>query len=358
MKKIFIFLFLCLFLGGCLQSDHQLTINADGTGTYKVNAVIPEGSLFVAQTMIGQKASDIINAYYAFEGVPGSVLNKYSKQLNGSIFEFSQVFPDVMKDIVNAYGFDGKCLYYKSELKDNNLYLNFELAFTDIVKVVRTNLLIMKMDLSKTPDGDYVLSVRKDDAKAADAKKRNGLFKIILESPAYQAMNPGMIQKIYIAMRNSRNKLTVVLPSKIEEVSGAFVKDSSNAVHMEKTGDILQDDSIIDYFFGVTPQPTKVVFSSEGVNFKDAGSNSSSKPSGSSAAAQASASPSSEAVTSGASKQEEISIGSAVELTLNDGSTVQGKILENTKDYVKIESVGITLTYFKEEIKSVRKISP
>ncbi|MFH1354943.1 MAG: hypothetical protein ABIH19_02200 [Candidatus Omnitrophota bacterium] len=40
-------------------------------------------------------------------------------------------------------------------------------------------------------------------------------------------------------------------------------------------------------------------------------------------------------------------------IVLKNGDTVEGKVIEEAKDYVKIERVGIELTYFSEEIESV-----
>lgn len=44
---------------------------------------------------------------------------------------------------------------------------------------------------------------------------------------------------------------------------------------------------------------------------------------------------------------------SSVSLYLNTGKTVQGKLVEQNEDYVKVDIEGVTTTYFREEISKV-----
>lgn len=45
--------------------------------------------------------------------------------------------------------------------------------------------------------------------------------------------------------------------------------------------------------------------------------------------------------------------GSSITLLLNSGQTVKGKLVEQTRDYVKIDTQGVTTTFFKEEISRI-----
>jgi hypothetical protein len=50
--------------------------------------------------------------------------------------------------------------------------------------------------------------------------------------------------------------------------------------------------------------------------------------------------------------------GSSVTLLLNSGQAVKGKLVEQTKDYVKLDIEGVTMTYFKEEISRIEWSPP
>ena len=43
-----------------------------------------------------------------------------------------------------------------------------------------------------------------------------------------------------------------------------------------------------------------------------------------------------------------------VEVVLNDGTVVRGVLLEQTAEYVRVESAGVTVTFFGDEVANVR----
>lgn len=45
-----------------------------------------------------------------------------------------------------------------------------------------------------------------------------------------------------------------------------------------------------------------------------------------------------------------IPAGSRVKVTFSDGQIVEGKLVEQTRDYVRVDSVGLAMTYFTDVI--------
>jgi len=165
----------------------------------------------------------------------------------------------------------------------------------------------------------------------------------------------------------------LTMPAPVENVTGMFVKDGADTVSFSLKGDIFKDKTLIDKFYGASDQETEAVASSEGIAFalptlaeamadksdegaEDALSMGTSPDASTQGGAGGNMSLGQIQEKTEAPAQEnkgrikQFSPGTRVRVTMKDGETIEGKLVEQNKEYVKVDSVGLPMTYFTELI--------
>lgn len=366
MRKALVF-FSCLLLCGCLQSKEHLSFTKDGSGTLEVHLMVPEGTLTMIDSTMGAMVKGMAQAF----GGGG-------KEMPPSVAEEMFSSQDEMFKKAKKVGLNITFKSYAKDIKDKNLYVDYTIGFDDVNKLLQSGLLMTHLVLAKNDQGQIVAVLKKDKKKAEESKGQVAAGAEGGEAPQ-QGQQPetpeqkDMKEKFMKALSQFEIEFRLTMPTPIENVTGMFVKDGADTVSFSLKGDIFKDKTLIDKFYGAGDQETQAVASGEGIGFA--------LPTLAEAMAEAAeASPddvSSTASLPAASTQggaggnmslgqilekteapaqenkgriKQFSPGTRVRVTMKDGETIEGKLVEQNKEYVKVDSVGLPMTYFTELI--------
>jgi len=367
MRKALVFFF-CLLLCGCLQSKEHLSFTKDGSGTLEVHLMVPEGTLTMIDSTMGAMVKGMAQAF----GAGG-------KDMPPSVAEEMFSSQDEMFKKAKKAGLNITFKSYAKEIKDKNLYVDYTIGFDDVNKLLQSGLLMTHLALAKNDQGQLVAVLKKDKKKAEESKGQVAAGAEGGESPQ-QGQQPetpeqkDMKEKFMKALSQFEIEFRLTMPTPVENVTGMFVKDGADTVSFSLKGDIFKDKTLIDKFYGAGDQETQAVASSEGITFalptlaeamketlaSDGDASSAGSPSAASVSAQGAEGgnlslgqvlektepPAQE--NKGRIKQ--FSPGTRVKVTMKDGEIIEGKLVEQTKEYVRVDSVGLPMTYFTELI--------
>ncbi|MFB3918918.1 MAG: hypothetical protein ACE14U_02495 [Candidatus Velamenicoccus archaeovorus] len=353
MRKALVFLS-CLFLCGCLQSKEHLSFAKDGSGTLEVHLMVPEGTLEMIDATMGAMAKGMTQA------VGGN-----QKEMPPSLAEEMFSSQDEMFKKAKEAGLNIRFQSYAKEIRDKDLYVDYTIAFDDINKLLQSGLVMTHLVLAKDDQGRMVAFLKKDKQKAEESKGQ--VTAGAQPQQGEQAETPQqkeMREKFMKALSRFEVEFRLTMPTPIEDVSGMFVKDDANTVSLSLKGDLFKDKTLIDKFYGDGDEKTQAVASSEGIAFvlpalAEAMGEAPAAGTSSAAAAQddgknlsldqileKTGQPAPE--SKGRIKQ--LPAGTQVKITMKDGEVIEGKLVEQTKECVRVDSVGLPMTYFTELI--------
>ncbi len=332
MKRLLVFLFLSLVLTGCIHNEQLIVINKDGSGTFEDNLVVPEGSLYMSKVFFGNKMRGAMETMFPSGEIPLAFADDY--YLNMDYTQFMDVFPKALIAMARQNGAKIEIVRFDKKFEDGALHIYLKMNFDNIVKLQKMNLGHLKLRLVKDTSGDLILFAEKDTKRAAMANARLEELKNIFNSDELSVLDPMVKEKMLAAMKDFQFKALISVPGEIKEVSGLLIKKDSNTAYSQIEGDLLEDVSLISKIFYLTVEPTRLVFSGKDLSFKVE-----------------------EAASEPASAGATVSSGTAmVRVYLKDGRVLEGKLIEEAKDYIKVDIVGIPLTYFKEQIEKFEKV--
>ena len=196
--------------------------------------------------------------------------------------------------------------------------------------------------MEKDSSGNFVCYLRTDKSKSVQSKAQLEQFKKE-QSPGKMEMPDDPMAKAMIeAMRDFKIEFYVTMPNEITEITGVFKEKDAKTAYMEFSGDLLTSPELIDQMYGIAMDDVPSVkcsadnLSFDIVDYTEAG---------------------------GEWNTQDASFGGQIQetpeqkktkLTLKNGRTFEGDIVEQDEKYVKIKvSSGIVLTYPQEEISSI-----
>ncbi|MFA5314799.1 MAG: hypothetical protein WC409_02530 [Candidatus Omnitrophota bacterium] len=363
MRKALVF-FSCLLLCGCLQSKEHLSFTKDGSGTLEVHLMVPEGTLTMIDSTMGAMVKGMAQAF----GAGG-------KDMPPSVAEEMFSSQDEMFKKAKKVGLNITFKSYAKEIKDKNLYVDYTIGFDDVNKLLQSGLLMTHLALAKNDQGQIVAVLKKDKKKAEESKGQVAAGAEGGEAPQ-QGQKPEtpqekeMKEKFMKALSQFEIEFRLTMPTPVENVTGMFVKDGADTVSFSLKGDIFKDKTLIDKFYGAGDQETQAVASGEGIAFAlptlaeamaEVPSEDISSAGSSSAVAAQGAEGGNLSLGQVLEKTEppaqenkgrikQFPSGTRVKVTMKDGEIIEGKLVEQTKEYVRVDSVGLPMTYFTELI--------
>lgn len=328
----FVILTLC-FLSGCLHSEEHLSVDKDGSGTLEVDLMMPESTICLIDSTMGAMMQGMMKAFGSKEKPPESVVEKM-------FGDKEEIFKKAEKAGLNI-----EFLSFESEKKDNDLYVHYKYKFDDINKLLLSGLLSTKFDLYKDSQGDIVCFLKQDPQKAQEHKER--IQRMKEGHDGQSMMSKVMEQKMLEAMKDFKIEFAISLPTHIKRAQGCFKKSDEKTAVLSFQGDILANPALIDELYGMTDTPNEVVWDAKGMDFALAGEKRQK------AEKEFTSSP--EEFSS--KKHGSLRVGSRVKILLKSNDSVEGEVVEEAEDYVKVDTVGIPLTYFKDDIERIEQIT-
>ncbi len=371
MRKV-LAVFSCLLLCGCLQSKEHLTFAKDGSGTLEVHLMVPEGTMTMIDATMGAMVKGMAQAFGAGKEMPPSVAEEmFSSQ-------------DEMFKKAKKVGLNITFKSYAKNIKDKNLYVDYTIGFDDINKLLKSGLMMTHMGLARNDQGQMVAFLKKDKKKAEESKGQvaagAGGEAPQQEGKAETPEQKDMKEKFMKALSQFEVEFRLTMPTPVENVTGMFSKDDADTVSFSLKGDIFKDKTLIDKFYGASDQETEAVASSDGITFvlptlaeamadksdegvQDVSSMGMSADAPTQGTQTGNLSLNQVLEKTGQTSLEEtgspkeskarikqFAPGTRVKVTMRDGEVVEGKLVEQNKEYVRVDSVGLPMTYFTELI--------
>ena len=333
MKKLpFLFMIFCLLFTGCMKSKEHLTINKDGSGTLEVSVMVPSATSKFLDKMFGGVIKGMAQAMGKGEEVPES----FTEAMFGKKEE-------IIKKAEEG-GVNIEFISFVSEKKEDGLYVRYEIKFDDIEKLLNSDLMSTKIKIGKDSSGRLVCATKSDPQKAEESQVKLQQFKQMLNSDEADPQALAMRDNLVKAMEGFQADFFVTMPNKIEEITGVFVKKDENTASISLSGDILNDFSLIEKLYGGGLGSTSVVCGWEGITF------------------DLDVIEAQEMIPEGPEEIEEADdslmppIGSKVKVFFKDGKIVEGKLVEENDESIKIDSIGIPLSYYRSDIERIENL--
>jgi len=335
-----------IFLGGCIQQKESITIRKDGSGTVRMNSLVPKATVDYMDTIMG-------NMMQGMTQMAGGAASEKGMMPKGSLSEKMFGSRDELLKKAQKAGLRISMREFSSQRRDDGLHVDYEYEFDDINRLMHSELVSSDFRL-KQEGGDLICFFEGDDTKAAHSREQLKEFKERQAkdepdedmSPEAKAIMEGMME----AMRSFKMEFYVTMPNEIKEVTGIFKKKDRNTAYVEFSGDLLNSPELIDQFYGTTlDTKPSVVCSADGLSFTitsgDGGSYKSSLPLAAG-----------DVKKTGEKPRPELKrpLTGLSTLVLKDGSVVKGRLVEKNENFVKIEiSSGIMLKYPQGDIESI-----
>jgi hypothetical protein len=294
-----------LLLGGCLESKQHLTVKKDGSGTLKVKMLIPSGTIELISNMSGglMDPEPIAQGMFA---------NK----------------EDILIQAEKA-GLDIEFNNFNTKKEKDGIHIDYEIGFTDLRKFLQSEIIEYGLNLSANSEGDFIFSLKEASEKIQNSKLDIQAVEKFKDSSKFIHLDPVARQAILEDFRNFKMEFLITLPNEVKSLGGIFKKKDPYTVYASISGDILEDSSFSQEMGRLTLEPSTITFSSQGLDFGAQGE--SSRPQEIKALSK-------------------IALGSKVKLSLKNGKIVYGTLVQQSQNSVKIDSVGIGLTYYADEI--------
>ncbi|MDD5019636.1 MAG: hypothetical protein PHH75_04785 [Candidatus Omnitrophica bacterium] len=363
-------LFLCLVLCGCIQSKEHLSFQADGTGTLEVHLMVPEGTITLIDSTMGNMMQGMAQAFGGGKDV----------QMPASLAEEMFSSQDEMFKKAKKAGLNITFKSFSKNIRDKNLYVDYTIGFDDVNKLLKSGLMMAHVGLARDDQGRMVAFMKKNEKKAKESRGQVAAAEAgegtapQKEGRADTAEEKEMKDKIEKAMSQFSVELRLTMPTPIQEVTGIFVKENENTVAFSLKGDLFKDKTLIDKYYGTQDDKTEAIASAEGISFalptlaeamaqEPQGDAALPMPSGTAAPEPSSAGteekPSLDEVLEKTGQADtrlkDIPMGTRVKVSFKDGETVEGRLVARTSDYIRVDSIGIPMTYFIDTIWEVKE---
>lgn len=243
-----VLLFFLLCITGCLQSQEHLTIQKDGSGTFETNLLVPQVTVYFIDTIFGEIMKGMAEA---FGGKPDEVPQSMAESMFGNKEEILKKAEKV--------GLKIKFISFDKKVKEDGLYVNYKFEFDDMNKLIESGLVGTKLEVTKNPQGDLVVSMKSDPEEAKKSETQKQQFKEWQESEDGKKVDQELMKKVVDAMKNFKMEFLVTMPGDIKKVSGMFKQKDSRTASVSLSGDILGDPSIIQKMYTVAGEPSMVV---------------------------------------------------------------------------------------------------
>jgi len=323
MKKYFILFSLSLLLlNGCLQAKEHLTLNKDGTGTLEVEQLIPSGTIQLVDIMFGGMVKGMSEAFTP-EGQEADIPESMAIEMFANKDQ-------VIKKAEEA-GVNIEFINFEHQMIGDDLKVNYAFKFDDINKVLKSELINSKLEFSKNSDDDLVISLKNDPNKVKKTEMGMAQMDGFKQSEGFKEMPLAMQNSMMSSMANFKAEISVTLPNEIIQVKGIFKKKDSYTAGFEAGGNIM-DPETIKKLYAVGNEPPSIVCSSEGLSFLI------------------------DEKTEEVNQElfgSEYPVGSDICVYLKNGNSSQGILMEHTDEYLRVDVMGISITYYLEEIQKV-----
>ena len=320
-RAYFVFIVSCLILlPGCFQTKEHFVINKDGSGTVEVNIVMSKAVLSTIDSMTESMMKGMQQGFGMEEGLDLSGMPKMSEVM------FSK---EELDKRAKQQGLNIEIIDYKRELKEGNLNVSYKIKFDDIKKFLESGVSGSKFKLSKDASGNLICNVEADFSKLQEEKMQAQQLKDWKQSEGYEILkkeNPEMAERFLEAMRNLKAELLITINgAEVKQVKGLFKQASNDTASLSFSGDMFEDPDILENFYKLAGQDSQAVWS-----YAATGQDSLPGP-----------------------KKESKEDDSLIKLHLKNGEIVEGKLLEDTKDFIKVQIFELGITYFKDEIERI-----
>jgi hypothetical protein len=202
--------------------------------------------------------------------------------------------------------------------------------------------------------GDWIIYAEAEPEKMEESKSQIENFENYKESEQFKDMNPMMQQTITSAIQKLKIEFLVSMPFEIKQISGLFKKVNNTTATLEFSGNVFDDPTLIEKLYGMAQEKSEVIWNSQKkaiikkVAIKQTESHKRVK------------SKTSEDATKNLKKVKEPTGGtkkkrSQVTIYPKSGGVVNGDLIEETDEYIKIRFMNVPVTYYKDEIKRLQK---
>ncbi len=325
-QSIILFSLGLLLLTGCLQAKEHLTLNKDGTGTLEVEQLIPAGTIQLVDTMLGGMIKGMSEAFTP-EG-------QEAKAPESVAIEMFANKDQVIKKAEEA-GVNIEFINFEHQMKGDDLQVNYAFKFDDINKVLKSELINRKLKFSKDSEDNLVISLKEDPNKAKKTEMEIAQMDSFKQSDGFKSMPLAMQNSMMSDMENFKAEITITLPNEIIQVNGVFEKKDSYTASLETSGNIM-DPETVKSLYAEFSDPATIVCSSEGLSF--------------SIDEQAEQAGQLLAIS-------EYYVGSDIQVRLKNGNIVEGLLMEQTKEYLKVNVMEISIIYYWDEIQEVKSFT-
>lgn len=311
---VFLF-FLILILSGCLQSKEHFTIQPDGSGTIDMALFIPTASLQMLDEMMGQMGQ-LQGGTEA--GGSGQKPSDMAESLFGS--------RDTLLRKAQDSGLNLEFTRFNKAKRADGLHVDYQVKFTDIAKLMQTDVSSAGFTINKDAQGNWVCELKANPAKLQESQSQMGQFQSFKQSENFQSINPIMQAAMASAMAGFRVEVLITMPYPIKEITGVFKRADSSTAMLEFSGDILSDPSVMQRMYGDSSPVSRVVWESAGPAI---------------------------ALFQPAPVAQPPNSLATVKIYLKNGRMVEGRLIEKTDQYIKIDAYGVGVTYYQDEIAKV-----
>ncbi len=316
----------CLLLSGCLQSKEHLVINKDGSGSLETQLMVPKGTILLIDKMFGSMMKGMDKAM----GGTGNTSNKMPVSAADEMFGSKQ---QILQQ-AQAKGANIKFEYFKKEKRDGNLYVRYKIDYENVAKFLSSGIFSTKIKMGKDADGNLVCAILPQRGKSMKAKMQMKQFEAWKQSAGFKKMDADTRKMIEDAFKALKIETIITMPGRIKKVSGMFTKTGPKTAEVSLSGNLLEDKKIFDEIYALSSKSSQVISDARGITF----------------ALSPYTSLDNTGLDNGQSRPLNVSAGSPVKIYLKDGKKIEGKLIEKTDKYVKIDFYGTVITYYNDEI--------
>jgi len=308
-----------------MKTKEHLTINNDGSGTIETETIIPGATISMIDMTMGEMMKGMSQAFSGENPPPQP--ESIAEEMFGNKDQ-------ILKTAQNA-GLNIEFLAFDKEKRGEDLYVHYKIKFDDLNKLMSSGLIGTKFSLNTNDQGKIICSFEEDPSKAQEAQMQMQQFEGFKQSEDFQKMPPEVKEQFTKAMKDFSAKFVITFPGKIEKATGLFKQVDDFSAEMSFSGDLLNDPELIKNMYGLSSETTELIADASGLTInKSSNSN--------------------ETQEKEPASSSETSLGSDITIMLKTGTTIEGKLLEKTDDYLRIETDGIPVTYYLDEIEAIK----
>ncbi|MBF0532697.1 MAG: hypothetical protein HQL23_06315 [Candidatus Omnitrophica bacterium] len=353
------FFLIGLLVSGCIQSKESLRLKEDGSGTVSVALDVPASTVVMMDQMMGAMAPKAADRQAGAKSVAQQIFGNQEEILKkaaaaGAKIEFLR--------------FD------KQTTPEGGISVRYELTFDRIDRLENAGVFLTSFEVSHAADGSWVLRLKEDEAKKRISPEQIKELETQQQSPTVSGQDAAMQQTVFGMLKGLDVEFSAAMPLPLKEATGFFVKASDQEGRARFTGELFQDAQAVKKLYE-NETPSRLVWGKEPAEAAQTAEPAPAQPAGEPATAakpmvdaseaQPSESPS-PAITgaTGLTAVTEPSLNTMPSvagtqapalsrLHLKNGDIVEGKILERGVDFIRMNVLGVEMTYYNDEIERV-----